>query len=209
MAATVWTGSARWVTMAPTLPHTRALDSHQGERMGSTLRLTSEEAVARLRGGLHERTDDFHAMYSSVLGGIVTDAALMVVPARRSHGASRPRRIRHRGDCGRHALPTRSAPRTSAALGRRWRAYPCPSSRSSCGRSSSTPPPPAGNAMPRYATGCPPVPAASVCRRASASAAVSYVMIFRPQPEPAHFYTEGRQARYQQRAHQAAIFSRA
>ena len=48
--------------------------------MGSTLRLTTEAAVARLRSGLHDRADNFHAMYSSVLGGIVTDPALMVLP---------------------------------------------------------------------------------------------------------------------------------
>ena len=48
--------------------------------MGATLRLTGDEAVARLRSGLHDRVGDFHAMYSSVLGGIVTDPALMVLP---------------------------------------------------------------------------------------------------------------------------------
>ena len=48
--------------------------------MGSTARLTIDEAVARLRGGLHDGATNFHAMYSSVLGGIVTDPALMVLP---------------------------------------------------------------------------------------------------------------------------------
>ena len=48
--------------------------------MGATLRLTSEEAAARLRTRLHHKVSDFHAMYSSVLGGIVTDPSLMVLP---------------------------------------------------------------------------------------------------------------------------------
>ncbi|GIX47862.1 MAG: aminotransferase [Candidatus Tectimicrobiota bacterium] len=42
--------------------------------------LTAEEAVARLRRAVHARAGDFYAMYSSLLGGIVTDPALMVVP---------------------------------------------------------------------------------------------------------------------------------
>lgn len=48
--------------------------------MGPTLRLTGEDAAARLRTQLHHKASDFHAMYSSVLGGIVTDPALMVLP---------------------------------------------------------------------------------------------------------------------------------
>jgi 4-amino-4-deoxychorismate lyase len=42
--------------------------------------LTTEEAMARLRQGVHEKSTNFAAMYSSVLGGIVTDPALMVLP---------------------------------------------------------------------------------------------------------------------------------
>lgn len=42
--------------------------------------LTTEEAVARLQQGVHEKSTNFAAMYSSVLGGIVTDPALMVLP---------------------------------------------------------------------------------------------------------------------------------
>ncbi len=41
---------------------------------------TSEEAMARLRQAVHAKASDFYAMYSSVLGGIVTDPALMVLP---------------------------------------------------------------------------------------------------------------------------------
>ncbi len=41
---------------------------------------TSEQAVARLRQSVHAKASNFYAMYSSVLGGIVTDAALMVLP---------------------------------------------------------------------------------------------------------------------------------
>ena len=41
---------------------------------------TTEEAMAQLRQGVHEKSTNFGAMYSSVLGGIVTDPALMVLP---------------------------------------------------------------------------------------------------------------------------------
>src|SRR6185312_2860212 len=41
---------------------------------------TSEKALARLRDSVHVKADNFYAMYSSVLGGIVTDPALMVLP---------------------------------------------------------------------------------------------------------------------------------
>lgn len=41
---------------------------------------TSEEAIARLRQSVHAKSANFYAMYSSVLGGIVTDPALMVLP---------------------------------------------------------------------------------------------------------------------------------
>ena len=41
---------------------------------------TTDEAIARLRRAVHARSANFHAMYSSVLGGIVTDPALMVLP---------------------------------------------------------------------------------------------------------------------------------
>jgi len=42
--------------------------------------LTTEDALARLSQGVHEKSTNFAAMYSSVLGGIVTDPALMVLP---------------------------------------------------------------------------------------------------------------------------------
>jgi 4-amino-4-deoxychorismate lyase len=41
---------------------------------------TSDEAIARLRQAVHAKASGFYAMYSSVLGGIVTDPALMVLP---------------------------------------------------------------------------------------------------------------------------------
>jgi 4-amino-4-deoxychorismate lyase len=41
---------------------------------------TSEAAIASLRGTVHSKAANFYAMYSSVLGGIVTDPALMVLP---------------------------------------------------------------------------------------------------------------------------------
>ena len=41
---------------------------------------TADEAAARLRKAVHPKAANFYAMYSSVLGGIVTDPALMVLP---------------------------------------------------------------------------------------------------------------------------------
>ena len=48
--------------------------------MAKTLVFTSEEAFAGLRQTVHSKAANFYAMYSSVLGGIVTDPALMVLP---------------------------------------------------------------------------------------------------------------------------------
>lgn len=42
--------------------------------------LSTDEAVARLRQAVHPRAVNFYSMYSSILGGIVTDPALMVLP---------------------------------------------------------------------------------------------------------------------------------
>src|SRR4249919_1170044 len=42
--------------------------------------LTTEKALACLRQSVHAKATNFYAMYSSVLGGIVTDPALMVLP---------------------------------------------------------------------------------------------------------------------------------
>ena len=42
--------------------------------------LSSDHAVARLRQAVHAKAGNFYAMYSSVLGGIVTDPAIMVLP---------------------------------------------------------------------------------------------------------------------------------
>jgi 4-amino-4-deoxychorismate lyase len=41
---------------------------------------SSDEAAARLRRSAHPKSANYYAMYSSVLGGIVTDPALMVLP---------------------------------------------------------------------------------------------------------------------------------
>lgn len=46
----------------------------------ATSTLTTAEAVARLQQTTHDKSTNFGAMYSSVLGGIVTDPALMVLP---------------------------------------------------------------------------------------------------------------------------------
>ncbi len=41
---------------------------------------STEEALAGLRRAVHAKAENFYAMYSSVLGAIVTDPALMVLP---------------------------------------------------------------------------------------------------------------------------------
>ena len=43
-------------------------------------RYSTDEALARLRQVVHPKAANFYAMYSSVLGGIITDPALMVLP---------------------------------------------------------------------------------------------------------------------------------
>ncbi|HEX9788375.1 MAG TPA: aminotransferase class IV, partial [Candidatus Binatia bacterium] len=48
--------------------------------MAKTPVFTSDEAIAVLRQAVHSKAANFYAMYSSVLGGIVTDTALMVLP---------------------------------------------------------------------------------------------------------------------------------
>jgi len=42
--------------------------------------LSTDDAIARLRRSAHSKANNFYAMYSSVLGAIVTDPALMVLP---------------------------------------------------------------------------------------------------------------------------------
>jgi 4-amino-4-deoxychorismate lyase len=48
--------------------------------IGSTPVFTSDEASARLQHAVHAKAVNFHAMYSSVMGGIITDPAFMVLP---------------------------------------------------------------------------------------------------------------------------------
>jgi 4-amino-4-deoxychorismate lyase len=53
--------------------------------------LNTDDAILRLRAAAHAKAGNFYAMYSSVLGGIVTDPALMVLPlddhmVHRGHG---------------------------------------------------------------------------------------------------------------------------
>jgi 4-amino-4-deoxychorismate lyase len=45
-----------------------------------TTKLSSDDATVRLRQAVHPKAVNFYAMYSSVLGGIVTDPAFMVLP---------------------------------------------------------------------------------------------------------------------------------
>jgi 4-amino-4-deoxychorismate lyase len=42
--------------------------------------LGADEAIRKLRTTVHARAKNFYAMYSSILGGIVIDPALMVLP---------------------------------------------------------------------------------------------------------------------------------
>jgi len=48
--------------------------------MNRTDIFSSADALARLRQSVHAKAGNFYSMYSSVLGGIVTDPALMVLP---------------------------------------------------------------------------------------------------------------------------------
>lgn len=45
-----------------------------------TLLIDADSAILRLRSGVHSKAANFYAMYSSILGGIVTDPAFMVLP---------------------------------------------------------------------------------------------------------------------------------
>src|ERR1043166_3463871 len=45
-----------------------------------TVNLSTDDALLRLRQAVHAKAANFYAMYSSALGGIVTDPALMVLP---------------------------------------------------------------------------------------------------------------------------------
>ena len=59
--------------------------------MNRTAIFSSADALARLRQSVHSKAGNFYAMYSSILGGIVTDPALMVLPlddhmVHRGHG---------------------------------------------------------------------------------------------------------------------------
>src|SRR5919106_5965305 len=45
-----------------------------------TRTFTTQDAIASLRTAAHAKASNFYAMYSSVLGGIVTDPALMILP---------------------------------------------------------------------------------------------------------------------------------
>lgn len=158
--------------------------------MASTLRLTSEEAVARMRGGLHDGARNFHAMYSSVLGGIVTDPALMVLPlddhmVHRGHAVFDTaamvdgmlyqldphfERLLRSAEMARIPLPFEPQQLrqiiidTAAASGRR-------------------------DAAVRYWLSA--GPGGFGLSSGECVGSSFYVMIFRPQPEPEHFYTEG------------------
>ena len=48
--------------------------------MARTPVFTADQAIAVLRQTVHSKAANFYAMYSSVLGGVVTDPALMVLP---------------------------------------------------------------------------------------------------------------------------------
>lgn len=158
--------------------------------MGSTLRLTSEEASTRLRTRLHYKVSNFHAMYSSVLGGIVTDPALMVLPlddhmAHRGHAVfdtaalvdgklyqlePHLQRLLRSAEMARIQLPCEPDQLrqiimdTAAASGRR-------------------------DASVRYWLSA--GPGGFGLSPTECVGSSFYVMIFRPQPEPERFYTQG------------------
>src|SRR3990172_3964703 len=48
--------------------------------MNRTDIFSSADALARLRQSVHAKAGNFYSMYSSVVGGIITDPALMVLP---------------------------------------------------------------------------------------------------------------------------------
>ena len=158
--------------------------------MGSTLRLTSQEALARLRSGLHGKVGDFHAMYSSVLGGIVTDPALMVLPlddhmVHRGHAVfdtaaivdgklyqldPHLERLLCSAEMARIALPFEL---------QQLRQIIIDTAAASAQRDASV----------RYWLSA--GPGGFGLSSAECVGSSFYVMIFRPLPEPEHFYTEG------------------
>jgi hypothetical protein len=82
---------------------------------------TSEEAIAGLLQAVHAKANNFYAMYSSVLGGIVTDPALMVLPLD-DHMVHRGHAVLNGHADTRNALSTRPALGTLDQIGR-WRAH--------------------------------------------------------------------------------------
>lgn len=159
-------------------------------QVGATPVFTTTEAQARLQQAVHPKAHHFHAMYSSVLGGIVTDPALMVLPL--------DDHMVHRG----HAV-------FDTAMIVNGMMYQLDAHMERFLRSAE---------MARLSLPCPPqhlrqiildTAAASGQRAASVRYWLSagpggfglapgecvgssfYVMIFTPQPEPERFYTEG------------------
>ena len=158
--------------------------------MAATTRFTTDEAIARLRTATHAKTENFYAMYSSVLGGIITDPALMVLPlddhlVHRGHGVfdtaaivngklyqldAHIERILRSAEMARIPLPyppehlRQIIIDTAAASGQR-------------------------NASVRYWLGAGPGGFSLSSKECVGSS--FYVMIFRPQAEPEHFYTSG------------------
>ena len=101
--------------------------------------LQAEEVVEHLRALRKRQPVRYWAFYSSQLGGIVTDPALMVIPfddhmVHRGHGD-----LRHRGDRRRKDLRPRGASRSLRPLRRTFEAAPCPARARRCATSSSGP----------------------------------------------------------------------
>ena len=158
--------------------------------MSQTPRFTTEEAVGRLQQTKHAKTVNFYAMYSSVLGGIVTDPALMVIPlddhlVHRGHGVfdtaaiingnlyqldAHMERLLRSAEMARIPLPhppeqlRQIIIDTAAVSGQR-------------------------NASVRYWLGA--GPGGFSLGPTECVGSTFYVMIFRPQAEPERFYTEG------------------
>ena len=99
--------------------------------------LDTDHALSALRALRARQPVKYAAFYSSQLGGIVTDPALMVHSVRRPHGPPRPRDLRHRRPGRRADLRSGSAPRSLPALGGALEAEAAMPARARCATSSS------------------------------------------------------------------------
>ena len=127
--------------------------------MASTPIFDGEQAITRLRETVHGKAANFYAMYSSILGGIVNDPALMVLPlddhmVHRGHGVFDTATLTH-------GMLYQLDPHLDRLIrSAQEHVFPCRFFARNYVRSFSTLPRQAASAMDRFATGSPPVPAA-------------------------------------------------